>query len=77
MKQSTVVLYVGADVHERESQLAVFDPSGSLLQEKRLPTTELESFIDSLPGEKHVAMESVGFIYIQSTISCNGLETAA
>jgi transposase len=51
------------DVHERESQIAVFDPSGSLLQEKRLPTGALQRFIESLPGEKHVAVESVGFIY--------------
>jgi transposase len=57
------VLYVGVDVHERESQLAVFDPSGSLIQEKKVPTPNLETFIDSLPGEKHVAIESVGFIY--------------
>jgi len=57
------VLYVGVDVHERESQLAVFDPSGSLLKEERIPTGELERFISSLPGEKRVAIESVGFIY--------------
>jgi transposase len=55
--------YVGVDIHERESQIAVFDPSGSLLQEKRLPTAALQRFIESLPGEKHVAVESVGFIY--------------
>jgi transposase len=56
-------LYIGADVHERESQLAIFEPSGTLLTEKRLPTTNLPTFIDSLPGEKHVAIESTGFIY--------------
>jgi Transposase len=55
--------YVGIDVHERESQLAIFDPSGSLLMEKRIPTSELEKFISALPGEKYVAIESVGFIY--------------
>ena len=58
-----VPLYVGVDVHERESQLAVFERSGSLLMEKRIPTSSLESFVSSLPGEKHVAVESVGFIY--------------
>jgi transposase len=57
------ISYVGVDIHERESQIAVFDPSGSLLQEKRLRTRDLQRFIDSLPGEKHVAVESVGFIY--------------
>src|SRR5579875_33244 len=57
------VSYVGVDIHERESQIAIFDPSGSLLQEKRLRTRDLQRFIDSLPGEKHVAVESVGFIY--------------
>ena len=56
-------LYIGADVHERESQLAIFEPSGTLLTEKRLPTTNLPTFINSLPGEKHVAIESTGFIY--------------
>jgi len=56
-------LYIGADVHERESQVAIFEPSGTLLTEKRLPTTNLQTFIDSLPGEKHVAIESTGFIY--------------
>lgn len=61
--QVTTVLYVGIDVHERESQLAVFDPSGSLLMEKRMLTSELERFISSLPGEKNIAIESVGFIY--------------
>ena len=58
-----VPLYVGVDVHERESQLAVFERSGSLLMEKRIPTSSLESFVASLPGEKHVAVDSVGFIY--------------
>ncbi len=56
-------LYVGVDVHERESQIAVLEPGGSLLAEKRLPTKELREFLSSLPGEKHVAMEAVGFIY--------------
>ena len=51
------------DVHERESQLATFEQSGSLVTEKRIPTSSLESFISSLPGEKHIAIESVGFIY--------------
>jgi hypothetical protein len=40
-----VVTYVGVDVHERESQLALFDPSGSLLQEKRMPTKNLDGFM--------------------------------
>lgn len=61
--QGDTPLYVGVDVHERESQLAIFEQSGSLLVEKRIPTTNLESFISSLPGEKRVAIESVGFIY--------------
>lgn len=56
-------LYVGVDIHERESQLAVFEQDGTLVMEKRIPTGSLESFIGSLPGEKHVAIESVGFIY--------------
>ena len=61
--QEGTPLYVGVDVHERESQLAIFEQSGSLVTEKRIPTGSLESFISSLPGEKHVAVESVGFIY--------------
>jgi len=61
--QVATQLYVGVDVHERESQLAIFEESGSLVDEKRIPTGSLESFISSLPGEKHVAIEAVGFIY--------------
>jgi len=57
------ILYVGIDLHERESQLAVFDQGGALLDEKRLPTKELRNHLSSLPGEKRVAMESVGFVY--------------
>jgi transposase len=58
------VLYIGADVHERETQLAIFEPGGTLLQEKRIPTKDLQSYVHSLPAkEKHLALESVGFIY--------------
>jgi transposase len=58
------VLYIGADVHERETQLAIFEPGGTLLQEKRIPTKDLQSYIHCLPAkEKHLALESVGFIY--------------
>ncbi|MDG7016287.1 MAG: IS110 family transposase [Nitrososphaerota archaeon] len=63
MPDQAGALYIGADVHERESQLAIFEPSGSPVVEKRIPTGDLESFLGSLPGEKHVAMEAVGFIY--------------
>jgi predicted NBD/HSP70 family sugar kinase len=37
------VLYIGADVHERETHLAIFEPGGRLLQEKRIPTEDLQS----------------------------------
>jgi len=57
------VLYVGVDVHERESQLAVLEKEGSLLLEERIPTKDLGRFLSSLPGEKRVAIESVGFIH--------------
>jgi transposase len=56
-------LYVGVDVHEKESQLAVFEKEGSLLREERIPTKELAKFLSSLPGEKRVAIESVGFVH--------------
>jgi len=56
-------LYVGVDVHERESQIAIFEPGGKLLYETRIETKELSRFIGSLRGEKHVAIESIGFIY--------------
>jgi transposase len=63
MSQQKIV-YIGADLHERETQLAVFEPSGSLVMERRIPTSDLKSFIGSLPGdEKHVAIEAVGFVY--------------
>ena len=57
------VLYVGVDVHESESNLAIFEQGGTLLDERRLPTKELDSFLASLPGEKRVAIEAVGFIH--------------
>lgn len=58
------VIYIGADVHERETQLAIFEPGGTLLQEERIATKDLQSFVQSLPAkEKHLALESVGFIY--------------
>jgi transposase len=57
------ILYVGIDVHEKESQLAVLEKEGSLVMEERIPTKELGKFISSLPGEKRVAIESVGFIH--------------
>src|SRR5437870_312005 len=57
------ILYVGVDVHEKESQVAVLEKEGSLLLEERIPTNDLRKFISSLPGEKRVAIESVGFIH--------------
>ena len=58
------VLYIGADVHERETQLAIFEPGGTLLQEKRIPTRDLQSYVHFLHAkEKHLALESLGFIY--------------
>ena len=57
------VLYVGVDVHEKESRLAVLEKEGSLLREERIPTKDLRKFLSSLPGEKRVAIESVGFIH--------------
>jgi len=33
------------------------------LRRKRLPTKELGKFVSSLPGEKRVTIESVGFIH--------------
>jgi transposase len=57
------ILYVGVDVHEKESQLAVLEKGGSLVMEERIPTKELSKFLSSLPGEKRVAIESVGFIH--------------
>jgi transposase len=57
------ILYVGVDVHERESQLAVLEKEGSVLLEDRIPTRDLGKFLSSLRGEKRVAIESVGFIH--------------
>lgn len=38
-------VYVGVDVHERESQIAVLDKDGELLEEKRLPTGSLTNYV--------------------------------
>lgn len=56
-------LYVGVDVHESKSQVAVYKSDGTLLEERRIRTKRLPRYISSLPGEKHVGLESVGFIY--------------
>jgi len=56
-------LYIGADLHTAETQLAVFNKHGDLLLEKRIRTDRLRKFVSSLPGRKHIGMESVGFIY--------------
>ncbi|MHB8567634.1 MAG: hypothetical protein ACYC7D_13365 [Nitrososphaerales archaeon] len=58
MSQTTEgILYVGVDVHERESQIAIFEPGGKLLYETRIETKDLPKFIGSLRGEKHVAID--------------------
>ncbi|MHB8568372.1 MAG: hypothetical protein ACYC7D_10045 [Nitrososphaerales archaeon] len=33
--------YVGVDVHERESQIAIFEPGGKLLYETRIEIKDL------------------------------------
>ncbi|GEM_PF-1869837 len=48
-------------MHERETQLAVYDTGSSLPIWGRLPTKQLTEFISSLSAEeKHVAVESYG-----------------
>jgi hypothetical protein len=62
--QTVATYYILARTFERETQLAIFEPGGTLLQEKRIPTKDLQSFVHSLPAkEKHLALESLGFIY--------------
>ena len=56
-------VYVGVDVHEGESQIAVLNKDGELLEEKRLPTCSLTKYVSSINGRKHVAIEAVGFVY--------------
>ena len=64
MSQTTAeISYVGVDVHERKSQIAIFEPGGKILYETRIETKDLPKFIGSIRGEKHVAIESIGFIY--------------
>lgn len=63
MSNDKRTLYVGADLHKGETQLALFEVGGALVGEKRLPTKELGRYLSSLPGEKRVAIESVGFVY--------------
>ncbi|MDG7039076.1 MAG: transposase [Nitrososphaerota archaeon] len=56
-------VYFGVDVHERESQVAMLGKDGTALLEKRLPTGKLSEFVSKFPAEeKHVAIESVGFL---------------
>lgn len=63
MQNQEAPIFVGVDSHERESQLAIFSQEGSLLREDRIPTKSLESYVASLPGEKRIAIETVGFVY--------------
>lgn len=63
MNSTERISYVGVDVHERESQVAIFEPGGKLLYEKRTETRDLPKFISSLRGQKEIAIESIGFIY--------------
>ena len=57
-------VYVGIDVHERESQIAVLNKDGELLEEKRVPTCSLTKYLSSINGRKHVAMRLL-VLYIQ------------
>jgi hypothetical protein len=59
MKNSNGLVYVGIDVHEKESQLAVLEKEDSLLLEERIPTKDLGKFLSSLPGEKRVAIDGM------------------
>ena len=60
------VIYIGADVHERETQLAIFEPGGTILQEKRISTKDLQSFVKSLPAkEKHLALR-IGRVHLSA-----------
>ena len=43
-------VYVGIDVHERESQIAVLNKDGELLEEKRVPTCSLTKYVSSING---------------------------
>ena len=53
MDMSNDILYVGIDVHEKESQLAVLEKEGSLFSEVRIPTKDLRRFL-SLSQERSV-----------------------
>ena len=56
-------LHIGVDLHERESQVAVYETGGRLVEERRVPTPKLAEYIGSFSGVKHVGLESIGFIY--------------
>ena len=53
MDMSNDILYVGIDVHEKESQLAVLEKEGSLFAEVRILTKDLRRFL-SLSQERSV-----------------------
>jgi hypothetical protein len=62
-------------VHEKGSQPAVLGKEGTLNMEARMPTKVPGKFLPSLPGEKRVAIGSVGFIHpihekLSSTQGC-------
>jgi hypothetical protein len=58
---------LGADAHEKKTQLAIFEPGGTLLQENRIPTNDLASFIHSLPANPKAHVTAVTDIVIDRT----------
>ena len=72
------MLYVGMDIHKRFSQVAVIDPSGEVIDQRRLnhtPGEELTDYFNQFPQDTQVVMEpTCGWSWLSDCISSLGLE---
>jgi transposase len=57
------ILYIGVDVHEKESQVDVLERNERLLLQETVSSCKVEEFVSLIDGEKHVVIESVGFVH--------------
>jgi hypothetical protein len=51
--------YVGIDVHKRDSQVAVLDEAGEVVEEHRLENDQFDEFAEAYVGSK-AALEATG-----------------
>jgi transposase len=72
------MLYVGMDIHQRFSQVAVIDQSGVAIEQRRLnhtPGEELTTYFNKFPKDTQVVMEACcGWGWLSELLQDLGLE---